>query len=218
VYVGGSGPRESWLEQLDGSDPVAWAGLDLQAVASGTRGHGTPVDRPLLLVCTHSSRDLCCSLDGRPLATGLAKAFGQDVWECSHVGGDRFAGNLVVMPFGEYHGRVNAESGAAIAAAAAAGTVRLENFRGRTIYDGWQQAAEIVVRERTGILVRDAVVCGPTRHDDGMGIVGVVAGSEAWRVAVRRRTLTAQPPTRCARRLIPIAHQVVDLELVTGLV
>ncbi|MFN8167664.1 MAG: sucrase ferredoxin [Candidatus Nanopelagicales bacterium] len=50
------------------------------------------------LVCTHGRHDTCCALEGRPLARELALRSPDNVWECSHLGGDRFAANLLVLP------------------------------------------------------------------------------------------------------------------------
>src|SRR6266536_819344 len=44
---------------------------------------------------------------GRSLYQALAELAEEDwVWQISHVGGDRFAGNVVVLPEGLYFGRV----------------------------------------------------------------------------------------------------------------
>ena len=56
---------------------------------------------PLLLVCTNGRHDACCATFGRPLARDLRHSAGSaDVWECSHIGGDRFAANVVILPEG----------------------------------------------------------------------------------------------------------------------
>ena len=61
---------------------------------------------PLYLVCTHGRHDACCALRGRPVALELDRVRPGRVWETSHVGGDRFAANLLVLPTGEVYGRV----------------------------------------------------------------------------------------------------------------
>lgn len=66
-----------------------------------------PVSRePLYLVCTHGRHDACCAVRGRPVAAALAGAYPERTWECSHVGGDRFAANVVVLPQGLFYGHV----------------------------------------------------------------------------------------------------------------
>ena len=65
---------------------------------------------PILLVCTHGVHDTCCALRGRPVAAALAARWPGQVWECSHVGGDRFAPNVVVLPDGFYYGNLDPET------------------------------------------------------------------------------------------------------------
>ena len=80
---------------------------------------GTPLTDPLLLVCTHGRRDRCCALDGRALAAALAAAEEPHVWECSHLGGHRFAPTALVLPTGYLYGHLDPAS--AVAARKAAG-------------------------------------------------------------------------------------------------
>ena len=72
---------------------------------------GDPEGEPLFVVCTHGRRDPCCAERGRPLAQGLAASFPDVTWESTHVGGDRFAANLVAFPHGLYFGRVEPDEG-----------------------------------------------------------------------------------------------------------
>lgn len=53
---------------------------------------------PVVLVCAHSKRDLCCAVKGRPLARQLREKHGNHVWECSHLGGHRFAATALICP------------------------------------------------------------------------------------------------------------------------
>ena len=59
---------------------------------------GEPHPGPLLLVCTHGVHDVCCAVTGRPVAAALSARWPEATFECSHVGGDRFAPNLLVLP------------------------------------------------------------------------------------------------------------------------
>lgn len=59
---------------------------------------GTPHPEPLLLVCTHGRHDVCCAVQGRPVAAALAERWPRSTFECSHLGGDRFAPNIFVLP------------------------------------------------------------------------------------------------------------------------
>jgi hypothetical protein len=59
---------------------------------------GETFDGPLLLVCTHGVHDVCCAVTGRPVAAALAERWPEATFECSHLGGDRFAPNVLVLP------------------------------------------------------------------------------------------------------------------------
>jgi hypothetical protein len=117
---------------------------------------GEPLADPLLLVCTHGKHDPCCARHGRPLYQALAELAGDEwVWQVSHVGGDRFAGNLVVLPDGLYYGRVGPGEAWSVLEEHLAGRIDLVHYRGRSCYPFATQAAERVVRE-TAALTRIA--------------------------------------------------------------
>ena len=70
-----------------------------------------------ILVCTHGSRDVCCGKFGYPLYEELHQKYatGSEVrrlriWQTSHVGGHRFAPNLLDLPEGRYWGRMGPEA------------------------------------------------------------------------------------------------------------
>lgn len=67
---------------------------------------GEPVAGPIFLVCAHSKHDPCCALRGRGVAAALAAERRGRVFESSHLGGDRFAANVLVLPDGWLYGRV----------------------------------------------------------------------------------------------------------------
>jgi hypothetical protein len=144
-----TGPDRSWLEHAVLDDPRAVRDLDLDSLAVGSSpGLGPREDQPLFLVCTNGRRDPCCAERGRPLAAALSEAVGPRAWECSHIGGDRFAGNVVCMPHGVYFGRLGPHDGPAAALAYAAGRLDLDHFRGRSCFPFDVQAAEAALRRR----------------------------------------------------------------------
>ncbi len=113
---------------------------------------GERLEHPLFLVCTHGKRDPCCALRGRPLYEALAEEVEPDrLWQCTHVGGDRFAGNLLVLPEGFYFGRVERADAGKVLAAYLEGQIELEFYRGRCCYPFPVQAAERAVRAETGL-------------------------------------------------------------------
>jgi hypothetical protein len=146
-----SGPEPPWIERTRLPNVAEALDLDLPALGRGERPGFEPVEGPLFLVCTHGRRDVCCAERGRPLAQSLAAAFPEPTWESSHVGGDRFAGNVVAFPHGLYLGRVRPDEAAGVARAYADGRVSLEHLRGRSCYPMPVQAAELALRTEEGL-------------------------------------------------------------------
>jgi hypothetical protein len=128
--------------------------LDFAAVLAGRRApFGDPLAHPLLTVCTHGKRDRCCARYGQPLCMALHDRAEPDwVWQASHVGGDRFAGNLTCLPQGLYFGRVGPEQVETVLDSYLAGRIELAHYRGRSCYPFPVQAAELEVRRATGLL------------------------------------------------------------------
>jgi hypothetical protein len=137
---------------------------------------GNPLEHPLLVVCTHGKRDRCCARYGRPLYDALCAVMDEDhLWQCTHVGGDRFAGNLVCFPEGLYFGRVDPADAWALLEEYLAGRIHLPRYRGRCCYSFPVQAAEVASRHEAR-----------ARGIDALRLEGVERiGSDAWRVAFR---------------------------------
>lgn len=158
IFVGWSHGRNVWLEGRELADPAELEDLDLAAVAAGEPpGFGRPSHEPLLLVCTHGRRNACCARTGGPLARGLRARFGGLVWETTHVGGDRYAANLVCLPHGLYYGDLGIGEATDAVTAYLRGEVVLERLRGRAGLPEPAQAAEHHLRRHTGNLAIDAV-------------------------------------------------------------
>lgn len=211
---------DSWLGTavLDGIEQVA--DLDLPALASGDDAGLSTRRAPLLAVCTHGRHDACCAERGRPLAAALAAdpEVAEQVWECSHVGGDRFAANLLVLPRGLYYGGIDAGTALDVARAHGAGQLALDHFRGRSDLPMAVQAAEVALRRRLGLTDLDGVV------PEGRVVEGdlttarfrVTAGDGADRAAevvVRRVVTDEQHLLTCAaaRASAVPRHEVVRL-------
>jgi hypothetical protein len=113
---------------------------------------GEPSDDPLFLVCTHGKHDPCCARRGRPLFEALAEQLDEEaVWQCTHVGGDRFAGNLVCLPHGIYYGRVARQDAVGVLDAHLEGWIAMGRYRGRSSHAFAAQAADRDVRQSTGL-------------------------------------------------------------------
>lgn len=117
------------------------------AAAEGWSPHGDQ----LLLVCTHGKKDWCCALRGRPVVAALAALDPDPVWECSHLGGDRFAATALSLPSGITHGRLSPDDAPALLAALQDDRVLPHLLRGRSCDPGVVQAAEGHVRLQRGI-------------------------------------------------------------------
>lgn len=125
--------------------------LDLHAIAREDPGYRTHNrTEPLFLVCTNGKRDPCCSSLGLPLYREMRQALGDAVWQTSHVGGHRFAPNIVALPSGNFYGYAQMETAMEIAGAERAGRIHLPRFRGRSCYAAPVQAADALLRRKTG--------------------------------------------------------------------
>ena len=83
-----------------------------------------------------------------------AHAHGESLWQTSHVGGHRFAANVLVLPAGILLGRVRRADAPHVAAELRAGRIPLAHYRGRRIHAPEAQAADAALREHlhlTGI-------------------------------------------------------------------
>ena len=73
---------------------------------------------PMVLVCTHGTRDACCAVRGRPIVATLARALPDETWECTHLGGHRFSGTLLSLPDGTCLGRLDPDTSVSAVTAA----------------------------------------------------------------------------------------------------
>ena len=147
VYLARTLREGGWIEQLEVDDPTQLARLDWHALdAEHPPGIGAPGPDMVHLVCTNGRHDPCCADQGRPVVRALDDAGRTDVWESTHVGGDRFAANLVTLPDGIYHGRVEPAEAVALVDGLREGRLRLDRYRGRSCFSPLTQAAEVFAR------------------------------------------------------------------------
>lgn len=187
---------------------------------------GTPSHDPVLLVCTNSRRDLCCAIEGRPLAAALAADPGADalVLETSHLGGHRFAPTALLLPWGHAFGRLDADAARdALRGTAAGRLAALDRHRGRTALAQVAQVAEHAVRTTAGVEGIDDL--------DVLGVVDGVASTvglrwagdgeaaeaevrhvdgRAWRVHLHLQPLPAPRNESCGKREIESSVWVAD--------
>jgi hypothetical protein len=149
VYVADSREGHERLGYLEVLSHDALRGLDPWQEAAALAG-------PLFLVCTHGKHDPCCARRGRPLFEALSEQLDpESVWQCTHIGGDRFAGNVVCLPHGVYYGRVEREDVPALVDDYLGGHVSLTHYRGRSCWPFAVQAAERRIRAEEGLTSLD---------------------------------------------------------------
>lgn len=163
AWVAGMVPGSRFLERLELGDPRELLELDLRP--DRPTGAGALADAPLLLACTHSTRDACCARRGLPLARALVAAGGH-AWHSSHLGGHRFAATMAVLPHGLWLGRVAAGQATEVLATIGADRIPLAHLRGRAGAPAAVQAAEIALRSRHAIDGLDDVTVLEHAGDD----------------------------------------------------
>ncbi len=138
---------------------VKWASLPLAADIEHPAPPAAPERpaSPLFAVCTNGRRDRCCAIVGRGIAVGLHDEFGSSVVEISHLGGHRFAGTMLVLPWGYAYGFLDLAGAQSVARAAANGLVHPDGLRGRADLVPAAQAAEVLLRREIGPAAPDAV-------------------------------------------------------------
>lgn len=165
-----------WCEELD---PLSSTFADLDPEMLLRRrapGIGDARTEPLFLVCTHAKRDRCCASLGRPIADTLAALHPHQTWECSHLGGHRFAGNMLVLPDGFAYGNLDVAAALDVVSSTRSGVVDAAHLRGRTWLDRAVQAADVWARRRSGPCAPDAVrIIGvSTAQESETDIVAVI--------------------------------------------
>jgi hypothetical protein len=211
IFAAYADPVRPWLESGTVTDLHEVLGLDLAGLRAGRSTGLARDDTSLFCVCTHGKHDTCCAERGRPAAAALEAAERERTWEVSHIGGDRFAGNMLVLPHGLYYGRIDAPTALAIAGAHQAGDLDLDHLRGRSGLPTTVQFAEIALRRGLAETRADAVRFVSQRVDGAVTeAVFDVAGSHhvVW---VRTRHDPAQRLTCSALRdnRVPV-HELIE--------
>ncbi|AFM14880.1 hypothetical protein Mycch_0052 [Mycolicibacterium chubuense NBB4] len=173
-----SGPAEYLDIALDGSD-------------------GRPTPDPLVAVCAHGKHDQCCAVRGRAAVAAIADAYPEWTWECSHLGGDRFAATMLVLPKGLCYGRVDSTDAAGLVRLYLDGRLDDAFLRGRTSLPHVVQAAQHFARQATGEDRIDALAPLEVDHREGRTRVLLQHDPQPVEVVVRDR-LTEPLLSQCS--------------------
>ncbi|HWM72801.1 MAG TPA: sucrase ferredoxin, partial [Nocardioides sp.] len=205
-------PVAPWLETSALTDVHEVLDLDLAALGRGRSAGLGPAEGSLFCVCTHGKHDACCAERGRPVAAALEAAHPEETWEVTHIGGDRFAANMVVLPHGLYYGRLDPVAALGVAGTHLSGGLDLDHLRGRSGLGMPAQVAEIGLRRRLEEARNDAVrFLDATRDDDVTTARFDVAGT-TYAVRVRTRRSDEQRLTCQAMRDNPVPfHDLLDV-------
>lgn len=198
------------VHRFDLAGPEEVVSLPWTELMAGTTDLGRTGERPLL-VCTHSTRDHCCGLHGPAVVRALQAQAPDRVWQCSHLGGHRFAATLVALPAGVHYGRIRASEAADLLEALDRGEVHdLSKLRGRVTLPAPAQAAEGFIRDKLDLRRLDAVqVPSWTEVEDG-ATVQLEADGQRFTVQVQRVAGPAETPSSCGADPTPIKGWVCE--------
>ncbi|MET3803441.1 hypothetical protein ABIB25_000425 [Nakamurella sp. UYEF19] len=202
-FLGVVGPN-GFVAALDGA--VTTADLtDLDTHRTQAR------PQPVFAVCTNGRRDRCCAIVGRGVATGLHQEFGETIVEISHLGGHRYAGTMLVLPWGYAYGFLDLAGARAVVTAAADGLVHPDGLRGRADLPPAAQTADVLLRRELGPAATDAVRIRavPAQHGDHVTVEATVH-DEAVTVHLRREHGPAVHDTLCGGKPFATGRWVRD--------
>ncbi|WNG88103.1 sucrase ferredoxin [Mycobacterium sp. ITM-2016-00317] len=152
---------------------------------------GADTDGPLVAVCAHGRHDQCCAVRGRAAAAAIAAQFPESTWECSHLGGDRFAATMLILPEGLCYGRVDHTDAAGLVRLYLDGRLDDRFLRGRTALPHAVQAAQHFARETLGEDRIDALP--PVAVEPVDGAIEVVLATESGTVTVLLDVAMSEP-------------------------
>ncbi|MGV9306760.1 hypothetical protein ACWDLG_25610 [Nonomuraea sp. NPDC003727] len=132
--------------------------------------------------------------------------------ECGkpHVGGDRYAANLVCLPHGIFYGSMSQAAAIAAVNAYRSGEVILDRYRGRAGIPEPLQAAEHFARAHTGELSVGEVAVESSRSDGDVTEALVRCGDVRFQVVVEPAVFPTPCGTACAETIT--TYRLVSLD------
>lgn len=214
VFAAYTAPGAEWVEQtvLPSHEDLPALEEQVAGIGRGQRPGWSPYESSLFLVCTHGRHDACCAERGRPVWEALHHAAPERSWQVSHIGGDRFAANVVVLPHGLYYGRMQPHDVARLVSAHDRGSLLLDRLRGRSSHPFAVQAAEIFLRRALDLTGQADLVLEEHRHDGELTTAAFASADRGWQVRVRTtRGELRQLTCSAADGSRPLRHELVDL-------
>lgn len=102
--------------------------------------------------------------------------------QCSHIGGDRFACNVLWMPYGIYYGFVSPETAEELVESVRQKRILLSHLRGRSCFPPFIQAAEYFLRRELGLVHVTAPSLVHHEKYAGRGFVDLSVAGTTYRV------------------------------------
>jgi hypothetical protein len=157
LFVGLSSIQPPRLYEFHLSNYEELLDLDLASLLSGRAKRLENLrDKPLFLVCTNGKRDPCCARWGLSVYSTMANHAADLVWQTSHLGGHRFAANVICLPHGIYYGRIRPEQAISLMIDYHTNRLTPQSYRGRAQYSPEVQAAEYFLLANTSLVDVDA--------------------------------------------------------------
>lgn len=202
-FIARSGPGSEAIHSGEVDDPRAYLELSLDGA------DGALSADPLVAICAHGRHDQCCAVRGRGATAAIAAEYPQITWECSHLGGDRFAATMLILPEGLCYGRVDSTDSAELVRLYLDGRLDNRFLRGRTSLPHAVQAAQYFARETSG----DDRIAGlsPLAVDEQDDTVRVVLDGETGPIEVILRKELSEPLLSQCQARVPGAVRVFTL-------
>ena len=214
-YVAKSDELEPKLFEFDFKSYEELLGLDIYKILEG---NSHLREEPLFLVCTNGAYDKCCGKYGVSVYLEAAKnESGFMAWQTTHLGGHRFAANVLFLPYGIYYGRVRKENIDDFIKCSMIKNIDFAHYRGRSCYSKDVQAADYFLRKKTGIKEISAFrFINAKNPDNGNFVVEFVSqlDEETHYVHVRKNKESFLNYTSCKdQEKSPVAqYRLIDYE------
>jgi hypothetical protein len=216
VFASFTGRERRWLEELYFRTTEELLAHDFTPLRKGQTVGGQRPQLPRFFVCTHGKHDPCCAQRGRGVAEALDRKRPEATWETSHIGGDRFAGNVLILPHGIYYGRVGAEEAPELMEQLLQGRIDLAHYRGRSCYPFDVQAAEWLARDELVLLGIDDLTLEFIDRPEGGRSVSTFSVHDGRTVEVTVETAPGPPAQltcHADRPHAPPVHRLVAIDV-----